>query len=564
MKELISSLERTGFGALVAFLLAPVIAHGLWRPLVHVFGPAGDAGSVTSATLSVCAVVVVSQWALSVRALSARALSVRAPWLPLLLGGLVAAGTSVGLSLGVPGLLTLLCVAGAIAWLERWLSSRLPSSFDGLIRRHRVLTALYLLLALAAVITTARVSTFMGDPARIDQQAIPGDEFTGTHSCLTAYVRAATLNREGVDNLYHDHWWHGSLGLPPLPSGVENPYRPFLLDNFNYPPPFLMLMVPLAPFEGDFYAQRALWFGFNGLILALALWIVARWIDGPGAHRTLLLAPLFFGILPIILNLQIGNFHASAVTLSILAMVAFERGRLAAGGGMLALTILSKISPGVLGIVLLVQRRFRAAAITAGFGGLLFVLFVLWSGLDPIRSFVTYALPRLSSGAAFPFMNTPDGIATNMSPFGFAFKLHLLGLYAGDPWSLGPRIAQVYTAFVILMAIAAGRRRGDRLEQALTWMSLLVLAALQSPFSPGYASLPLLWGTTLLAARVGLRGAIGLVLLWLLALVMVPTWSLELKAAHSMFQTAVLIVVCVWLILRVPRGSGRPDPALTQ
>ncbi len=103
-----SSIERTGFAALWAFLLSPIIAQGLFRPLRHIFGPAGDAGMLTGETLALSAVVVLAQ------VLRAG----RAPWLPLLLGGLVAGAASLGLSLGLPGLVSLLGVAAAMTWLR--------------------------------------------------------------------------------------------------------------------------------------------------------------------------------------------------------------------------------------------------------------------------------------------------------------------------------------------------------------------------------------------------------------------------------------------------------------
>ena len=102
-------------------------------------------------------------------------------------------------------------------------------------------------------------------------------------------------------------------------------------------------------------------------------------------------------------------------------------------------TSFGKVSPGILGVVLLVQRRIRSAATTAGFGVVFVALCVLRSGTSPIKSFLTYALPRLSSGRAFPFMATEVGILTNMSPFGFPFKLHFRGLDVGDPWHLARR-----------------------------------------------------------------------------------------------------------------------------
>ena len=547
------SLERPAFGALWALLLAPIIAHGVWRPLAHVFSPSGRASVVTIAALAVSGTIVI------VNELRKRP----SPLISSALGGLVAVAASVGWSLGQRGLWTLLIVAAAIGFLLPRLSAQLPTTLDGLAKRHKLLFVLYVVLAVAAVTKTAQLSIFIGDSTRTDLQTVPGNTFTEIHSCLTAYVRASELSHQGVDNLYDDHFWYGSHGLPPLPPGVDNPYRPFGLDNFSYPPPFLLLTEPLAPLSGDFLAQRALWFGLNGLLLALGLWIVARFIDGPASHRVLLLAPLFFGTLPLLLTLQIGNFPIAVVVLSVLAMVALAQGRVATGGALLALSILSKVSPGILGVVLLVQRRFRSAAITAGFGAGLLALSVLRYGLNPLKSFVTYALPRLSSGRAFPFMETKSGILTNISPFGIPFKLHFLGLHVGDPWQLGRKVAQVYTLALIVLALTAARRAGDRRDQVVTWMALLALAALQSPFAPAYVTIGLLWATTLLSVEVrSVRGGFSLVLVWLLILVAPSGLRPETLVVQSMMQTAVTIGFSVWLIVRRPRTLEpvRPEP----
>lgn len=538
------SLERSGFAALVALLLAPVVAQGVWRPLVHVFGAAGSAASVTGAALVVAA-------SLALACHLPLGVASRRPWL---FGGPVAVVASLGLSLGLPGLLTQLVVVATLGPSLPWLAARLPDSFDGLARRRPRTTALYVVVALAALVSTARLSVFIGDPSRVDMQMLPGDTFLETHSCLTAYVRASLLVRQGVHNVYEDPWWYGSNGLPPSPDGVESAYAPFALDNFSYPPPFLLLASPLAALDGDFAAQRALWFGLNGVLLALGLWTVARFVDGPRAHRVLLLAPLFFGSMPVLVTLQIGNFHLAALVLSVLAMVAFAERRDAAGGALLALSVLSKISPGVLGVVLLLRRRFRAALLTAGFGVALLALCALCFGRDPIVSFLGYALPRLASGAAFPFMDTESGIVTNMAPFGVPFKLRLLGLDVGDPWLFGQRVTRVYTVALVLLVALAARQRKDRREQAVTWMALLALSALQSPFAPGYAPLGLLWATTLLAAEVrGARGAVALVALWLFALFVPPGLSAELRAIQSMAQTALVLAVGAWLVVRAPR-----------
>lgn len=535
-------VERTAFGALWVFLFSPVIAHGLWRPLVHIFGPAGSAATVTMGALAIGGVVA------AVSALGHRTTRL----LSLLLGGVVALAATVGCSLGLPGLLSLLVVATALAFLLPWLSAQLPATLDGLAKRHKVLCALYVLFALAAVIKTAHVSIFIGDPTRVDRQAVPGERFLETHSCLTAYVHADALSRQRVDNLYADRHWLGSNAFPVAPAGSQNPYQPFLLDYFAYPPPFLLAVTPLAFFAGDFAAQRALWFFCNALVLAIGLWTVARWLDGPGAHRAFLLAPIFFGCLPVLATLQTGNFQIAVVMISILAMVAFDRDRPALGGALLAFAVLSKLSPAVLGIVLLVQRRIRPAAWTAGFGVIFVLLSLLMLGTNPMVSFLTYTLPRLSTGAAFTFMDDdPFSIFTNMAPFGLPFKLQLAGLDISDPWALGRRIGRVYSVLLAIMTIVAARRTQGRHNQAVVWMSLLVLAALQSPFAPGYVTIGLLWAITLLTAEVQtLRGGILLVLLWLLITIIPPIPNPQLFAAFFVLQSIVTLCVPAWLICR--------------
>ena len=232
----------------------------------------------------------------------------------------------------------------------------------------------------------------------------------------------------------------------------------------------------------------------------------------------LLLAPPFFASVPLLVTLQVGNFQIAVVVISVLAMVAFQRDRPVLGGALLAFAILSKISPGVLGIVLLAQRRFRGAAWTAAFGVFFLSLSVLTLGINPMKSFLTYVLPRLGSGAAFAFMDdTPFNILTNMAPFGLPFKIQLMGLDVGDPWVIARRIGRIYSVCLAILAVVAARSPADRRTQATIWMSLLVLAALQSPFAPGYVSIGLLWAITLLASSVrSLRGGVCLVLLWLL------------------------------------------------
>src|SRR5690606_7696010 len=150
---------------------------------------------------------------------------------------------------------------------------------DGLIARHRVLTVCYGLAALLSILQVARVSVFMADPTRTDAQIVPGVEFLETHSCLTAYVRGAELAQDRVDNLYLAERWPQTVDAPVRPTTA---FSPFDIDAYFYPPPFLLIPAAiLTPLRGDFLAQRALWFGINGLLLAAAFWLGARGLGGP-------------------------------------------------------------------------------------------------------------------------------------------------------------------------------------------------------------------------------------------------------------------------------------------
>ena len=535
-------IERAAYVLLWLLLLTPVLAHGLWRPLVHVFGSAARAPTMTLAAVVIGAAVAAVQ-----------ALRPRGSVLLSLSAGCLGAGVAtLAGSLGIAGFLTLLVVAGFAAFLTPRLYAGVPATLDGLAGRHRILCACYVILALVALVKTTHLCTFMGDPTRSDLQVLPGEKFMETHSCLSAYVHADKLSRQRVDNLYAEPLWLGSQGLPEVPAGAENPYRPFLLDYYAYPPPFLLAMTPLAPFSGDFAAQRALWFGLNGLLLALGLWVVARWVDGPKAHRILLLAPLFFGALPVLATLQVGNFQIAVVVMTILAMVSFDQNRSAIGGALLAFAILSKLSPGVFGIVLLLQRRYRSAAWTAGFGLLFLAISVAMAGMNPLHSFLTYTLPRLSSGVTFAFLDdTPFNIFTNMAPFGLPFKFQLAGMTVHDPWRLARRVSRVYSGVLVLLALVAARRRAGRRPQAVVWMSLGVLAALQSPFAPGYVTIGLLWAIALMSVEVrSVLGGFGLLLLWLSLTVVPPTPNLQMYAVFTILQSAVTLAAPIWLVCR--------------
>ena len=91
----------------------------------------------------------------------------------------------------------------------------------------------------------------------------------------------------------------------------------------------------------------------QGALLATGFVLVARWIGGPEGRRAGLLSPLAFVAVGTFSGLQFGNAQIAMIALSVIAMMAFEERRPALGGAMLAFAVVSKLSPGLLLLVLL-------------------------------------------------------------------------------------------------------------------------------------------------------------------------------------------------------------------
>ena len=531
----------TGF---VALLLAPLIAQGLDRPLASLFHAKPNGISATVAALGValfgCFVAAIRE-------------NVK-PGVLFAATNLATIGIGFGFGLHGPGFGALVVVASCTTALAHRFLAELPPAIDGILTRHWKLSACYIVMALLTIVQVARVSVFMGDPTRTDLQIVPGVKFVETHSCLTAYVRGYELARDVVDNLYLAERWPNTVEPLVRP---ETPFSPFDIDSYFYPPPFLLLAGFLAPFRGDFLAQRAAWFGVNGLLVAIAFWLGARELGGPRWHRPLLLAPLLFGSLPVLFLLQIGNAQTFVVIVAVLSMLAFERDKHALGGLGLALATIAKISPGILGLTLIAQKRWRAVLWTGGFGVLLVLLSLVPFGTNPLVSWVRYALPRVSSGQAFmEILAHQPSIAFNFAPSGTAFKLsRLWGVDIGDPWPIARLINHIVTLGAMVLAVLVGLRQakpitGALTSRALSWMALLFVTALRSPYAPSYVGFSLLWGMTFLATEVeNRRQGVLLVLLYIAATISAPLPPAQLAILMTIPQMT-MIVLSLWLILR--------------
>jgi hypothetical protein len=430
------------------------------------------------------------------------------------------------------------------------LAASLPASIDETARARRGRAVVWGIVAALALLQTARLATFMADSSLRGAAVFPPNEEHVRHSCLSAYVNAAELARQGVANVY-------DAALTPEDPAAAHPAVElgiFHLDAYEYPPPFLLLPRLALALTHDFGALRAAWFALEALAFGGVVLLAARWVGGRAGARSGLLLPLVWLSFATLTTLQFQNFHVAMVALAMGAMLAFEEKRRALGGAMLAFAIVSKLSPGIFVVWLLVRRRFREVLWTLGFAAAFGALALLVLGTGPFQAFWTYHLPRLASGEAFPFVPAIPEI--NYSVYGLLFKLKALGA-GGIGWGAASAAGWVYTAVVLGVAVVAARREGDRAATMAVWLALLGLAALRSPFAPDYAVPGTLWLLTILAAEVRTRRAIALfAVVWILASVLFPPpLSRTFRMIWALGGQLVTFGVLLWAALRRPRNG---------
>jgi len=452
--------------------------------------------------------------------------------------------------LGIPALAAVPAVAiiGVIGIF--WFAFRLPASLDGLRREQLPLSVAWVLVALLALVQTARLSAFMLDPAAHQHSIFPGDAWLIHHCCLTAYTESARLAADGDPNVYNeDHY-------------VGRKVDGFNVDLYHYPPTFLLLPITVRAIAGgEFLAIRSLWFSAGALTLMLAIGLIAFRLEPAGRLRVIGMAPLIWWSMPVLVGLQMSNVQILVFATSALAIVLFSL-RKPAGALALATSMVAKIFPGMLFIYLIARRKWREVAWTTAAGIVLTVVAFLVVGQASFQAFFEYQLPRLSSGEAFtqPF-SREFAVARNMAPFGIPLKLRALGI-SGMTMEVGRVVSIVYLVGIVALAIWAGRRQPrSGTEAASVWLSLVGLGTLASPFAPGnYVLVSLVWLVCMNRELFRPKAAVIVLLLVNLPFLVSQAAPFVLQAAA--FFPAQVLALGVPVLILWKAGVRRPDEAV--
>jgi len=468
--------------------------------------------------------------------------------------------STLGLPLVVSALIAVVVTALGVA--RGW--RRLPDVFGAPVQGRRWLLVLWLALVLVAGFHTVRLGVFMHDSAHADLSVLPDRPFFRTHACLSAYTEASRLAPSG-QNVYDPKAY------------MDRKLGRLEVDLFQYPPAFLVLGGVLRAGSEDFAVNRAAWFlvqSFGFLAAALGL---AVWIGGPAGAWLAWSLPLVWVTTPVLLTLQLGNFQISALAWSVGAMVLAASGWPIVAGALLGFCAAGKIFPGVLGLYLLMRQRWAPVVATGAWALVWLLLAIAWFGMKPQWDFLLYQVPRINSGAAFPWLQDPDIAGINYSVYGLVARLRALGV-PGATREVGHALASAYGAGVLALAAWLGWRRRavadtpgvPRLREAAIWLALLNLGSLRSPFVPdAYGLVGSLWLLALVWA--GLRrhtvvAALAAVALWvgfsrvfdglLKPGSLTPPWMLAVTLAIQVAALAFNLWV-IWAAVRADRHRQR-------
>jgi alpha-1,2-mannosyltransferase len=406
---------------------------------------------------------------------------------------------------------------------------RLLSSASARVTAAGVPQGVRRLFAIGALLLIGQLllaAAFIINPNLARWDSTPWTPQRSNHSCVSSYWVAC--DRIGSARDIYAEEIYSLPQVDPSAPRVGRPLGPLLVDQYEYPPAFLVLPRLLAAVTTDFWAFRRVWFALNLGVVVGGLMLVAARFDRILATPALWLAPFVLLAPPSIITLVMGNVQLAIIAVSMIAMLMFERKRHAAGGALLAYAVVSKLYPGLLLLYLLLRRDWRAVAWTAVFAMAFVAVSIADFGAGPYVAFATH-MPKLLSGEAFPAFRNPAAIAINESIPGLVFKLHLFGVpHMG--FAVSRAVGSIYTVVAIALTARLALRPVGPGREPLAWITILILATMRSPFLPTYAAFPSMWLATLLAAL---------------------TWR-----RSRVFATAVI----AWIVLAFTFGTGAVPP----
>jgi len=181
---------------------------------------------------------------------------------------------------------------------------------------------------------------------------------------------------------------------------------------FLYPPPFLFTMA-WAPSMDLASAYRA-WFWLHELCLIAAILALWMWWRPLGRAVPFLLAFSVAALTAVPNNHLMGQANFPPLLFAILGLWATDRNKPMAGGALMAVACMFKMSPALFVLWWLIRREWVAAGVSVVAALLLTLMALPLVGFDAQLDFYTRVLPGFASGA-YNGLSVPIGLYGNHS-----------------------------------------------------------------------------------------------------------------------------------------------------
>jgi alpha-1,2-mannosyltransferase len=186
-------------------------------------------------------------------------------------------------------------------------------------------------------------------------------------------------------------------GQPLYAAFLHHPFPDATLrPAYIYPPSFALLIAPLGLLPDA--AATAVWIALQQAALAVAIVLVLRWLR-PTRWAVVGLVVATLSFYPLWVDVVQGQANLLVLLLVTVGMVGVLRGRPAFGAA-IGVAAALKLTPLILVVWLLLDRRFRAAAFVLGGFTILTLAGALLRFQDTV-AYVGQVLPALASGTAF-------------------------------------------------------------------------------------------------------------------------------------------------------------------
>ncbi|MCU1461227.1 MAG: hypothetical protein JWO37_1302 [Acidimicrobiales bacterium] len=255
-------------------------------------------------------------------------------------------------------------------------------------------------------------------------------------------------------------------------AGVAPTVKRDKVQLYVYPPPSALVFVPIS-----FLPYRVAVPVF--FLLSLLAEVAAIWLffaDHPRVSRrtaTIIGIGAMVVFFPSTYGLYMGQINPLVFLTCIAGLWAMRRDRPVLAGALVAIATAAKLYPGILLVLFLVRRQFRALAAAIATGAALFLVSLPVVGWNVWHTYLTKVVPE---------HNKVNVWVRNQSISGFLGRLLIKNPYVkslGDHPSAAHALGTALGLAVLLVVVVfVVRGRGPRLDTNLEWATFLATAVL--------------------------------------------------------------------------------------